>query len=141
MKHPSVIACLVAEFHRRFGLPVRYEPTLVDVAEAHLRRSLIEEEVNEYFDASWDGNLVEIADALADIVYVAYGAALTYGIDLDAVLSEVHRSNMSKLGQDGCPLRRSDGKVVKGPNYSPPDVARVLGVSANVAHGEDPALD
>ena len=72
------------------------------------------------------GDLVGIADALADIVYVAYGTALTYGIDLDAVLHEVHRSNMSKLGSDGKPLIREDGKVLKSERYFPPDIESVL---------------
>jgi predicted HAD superfamily Cof-like phosphohydrolase len=98
----------------------------VDDAVAELRVRLLVEEVDEYAAASRSKDLVGIADALADIVYVAYGAALTYGIDLDVVLSEVHRANMSKLDADGRPSYRSDGKVVKSPRYSPPDVKGVL---------------
>jgi predicted HAD superfamily Cof-like phosphohydrolase len=86
----------------------------------------LEEEVGEFVAASEKGDLVGIADALADIVYVVYGTALTYGIDLDAVLREVHRSNMSKLGSDGKPLIRDDGKVIKSEKYAPPDIASVL---------------
>jgi predicted HAD superfamily Cof-like phosphohydrolase len=67
-----------------------------------------------------------LADALGDIVYVAYGAAVTYGLDLDAVLAEIHRSNMSKLGLDRRPIMRADGKVLKGPAYRPPDIGTVL---------------
>jgi len=88
------------------------------------------EEVGEFVAASEKGDLVGIADALADIVYVVYGTALTYGIDLDAVLREVHRSNMSKLGRDGKPLIREDGKVVKSENYFPPDIASILSPQA-----------
>jgi len=84
------------------------------------------EEVSEFAAASEKGDLVGIADALGDIVYVVYGTALTYGIDLDAVMREVHRSNMSKLGRDGKPIIRDDGKVIKSEQYSPSDVAAVL---------------
>jgi len=86
----------------------------------------VEEEVSEFVAASEKEDLVGIADALADIVYVVYGTALTYGIDLDSVLREVHRSNMSKLGDDGKPLIRGDGKVLKSERYFPPDIASVL---------------
>ena len=91
-----------------------------------LRQALIEEEVAELAAASRGGNLVGVADALADIVYVAYGTAHVYGIDLDAVLDEVHASNMTKLGADGRPVRRADGKVLKGPGYRSPDIAAIL---------------
>jgi predicted HAD superfamily Cof-like phosphohydrolase len=98
----------------------------IDESLAKLRIALLEEEVSEYVDAVADLDLVAIADALADIVYVAYGTAVTYGIDLDMVLSEVHRSNMSKLDKNGRPLIRDDGKVIKSDQYFPPDVAGVL---------------
>lgn len=71
-------------------------------------------------------NIVRMADGLGDIVYVCYGMALEMGIDLDAVIAEIHRSNMSKLDDDGLPIYREDGKVLKGPNYTPPNIARVL---------------
>ena len=87
---------------------------------------LLEEEVGEFVTASKTEDLVGIADALADIVYVIYGTALTYGIDLDSVLREVHKSNMSKLGGDGKPLLRGDGKVIKSERYFPPDISSVL---------------
>jgi predicted HAD superfamily Cof-like phosphohydrolase len=98
----------------------------VDPALARLRVALVEEEVGEFVAASERGDLIGVADALADIVYVAYGTALTYGIDLDAVLHEVHRSNMSKLGNDGKPLIRDDGKVLKSERYFPPDIESIL---------------
>lgn len=117
----------VGEFHRAYGLPTRTAATAdVGSAMARLRQVLIEEEVGELRAAVVAGDLSGIADALADIVYVAYGTAHTYGIDLDAVLDEVHASNMTKLGADGRPVRRADGKVLKGPAYRPPDVVAVL---------------
>jgi predicted HAD superfamily Cof-like phosphohydrolase len=98
----------------------------IDHALARLRVALLEEEVGEFVAASERRDLLGIADALADIVYVAYGTALTYGIDLDAVLQEVHQSNMSKLGSDGKPPIRDDGKVLKSERYFPPDIESVL---------------
>ena len=121
------IAAAIAEFHKAFNLPMRLLPgTDIDHSLARLRVALLEEEVSEFVSASEKGDLVGIADALADIVYVIYGTALTYGIDLDPVLREVHRSNMSKLGSDGEPLIRDDGKVLKSEQYFPPDIASVL---------------
>lgn len=102
-------------------------PTIeIDESLAKLRIALLEEEVGEFVDAVTDLDLVAIADALADVVYVAYGTAVTYGIDLDMVLSEVHRSNMSKLDKRGQPLIREDGKVIKSDQYFPPDITAVL---------------
>jgi predicted HAD superfamily Cof-like phosphohydrolase len=120
-------AAAVAEFHRAFGLAVRQSPGVdIDQELAGLRIGLLEEEVSEFVAASEKQDLAGIADALADIAYVVYGTALTYGIDLGAVLREVHRSNMSKLGRDGKPLIRDDGKVIKSERYSPPDIESVL---------------
>jgi predicted HAD superfamily Cof-like phosphohydrolase len=103
----------------------------IDHALARLRIALLQEEVGEFVATSERGDLNGVADALADIVYVAYGTALTYGIDLDAVLHEVHRSNMSKLGSDGKPLIREDGKVLKSERYFPPDIESVLRSTRN----------
>ena len=117
----------MAEFHRAYELPLRSRATTeVGADQVQLRQALIEEEVAELADAATRGDLIGVADALADIVYVAYGTAHVYGIDLDAVLDEVHASNMTKLGADGRPVRRPDGKVLKGPTYRPPDIAAVL---------------
>lgn len=119
----------VGEFHAAFALPQRNDPAPhIPLAEAQLRERLLDEEVNELRAAVGSGDIIGIADALADIVYIACGTAHVYGIDLDAVFDEVHRSNMTKLGPDGFPLYREDGKVLKGPHYRPPDVAAVLGI-------------
>jgi predicted HAD superfamily Cof-like phosphohydrolase len=117
----------VAEFHHAFGLPLEARPQR-RIAEslAQLRVDLLTEEVEEFIDAVARVDTVAVADALADIVYVAYGSALSWGIDLDAVIREVHRANMSKLGPDGRPIMREDGKVLKSASYTPPDVRRVL---------------
>jgi predicted HAD superfamily Cof-like phosphohydrolase len=117
----------VGLFHEAFGLP-RASLPIIDVPArlAKLRVDLLMEEVGEFTDATTAQDLVGIADALADIVYVAYGAAVTYGIDLDAALREVHRSNMSKLDEHGKPVYRDDGKVLKSARYTPPDISRVL---------------
>lgn len=117
----------VGRFHQAFGLPRASRPSAdVPAGLAQLRVDLLVEEVGEFAEATADRDLVGLADALADIVYVAYGAAVTYGIDLDAALREVHRSNMSKLDEHGRPIHREDGKVLKSARYTPPDIASVL---------------
>lgn len=125
---PSRVAASVAAFHRAFRLPMARTPQVESIPSAlmRLRESLLEEEVAEYMSASYRRDLVGMADALADIVYVVYGSALTFGVDLDAVIEEVHRSNMSKLDADGRPVLRSDGKVLKSPRYKEPDIEGAL---------------
>jgi predicted HAD superfamily Cof-like phosphohydrolase len=93
--------------------------------ERDLRKKLLIEEVNEYYNAEYADDLVEIADALADIIYIACGTAVSYGIPLDRVFTEVHRSNMAKL-VDGKVLRRSDGKIQKPEGWTPPDIETIL---------------
>ncbi|GAA1012414.1 hypothetical protein STXM2123_2336 [Streptomyces sp. F-3] len=119
-------ADLVREFHRAFGLDVRGRPTRVPPELAAHRRDLLAEEAAEAAEVSVDGPLDRLAHELADVVYVAYGTALVHGIDLDEVIAEIHRSNMTKLGPDGRVVRRADGKVLKGEHYRAPDVAAVL---------------
>ena len=115
------------DFHRAFNLPRNADPTLEVTAElAALRLRLLAEEVGELDEAMQDADLVAVADALADITYVVFGTAITYGIDLEAVVREVHRSNMSKLDARGRPVMREDGKVLKSERYTPPDVNTVL---------------
>jgi predicted HAD superfamily Cof-like phosphohydrolase len=134
--HRSDVAKAVAAFHRAFGLPSRLLPS-ADVGDelAALRVRLLSEELGELRDATATRDIVGVADALADIVYVAYGTAVTYGLDLDAVLAEVHRANMSKLDADGRPVLRGDGKVLKSARYRPPDVAEVLAQQLPLASG------
>ena len=121
---PSRVARDVAEFHAMIGAPPWHGPIADMPAESiEVRNRLIAEEVRELVDATVAGDLVGIADALADIVYVAYGTAYTYGIDLNAVLAEVHRSNMTK--EPG-----PTGKAVKGKRYEPPNIATALSFAA-----------
>ncbi|MGH3719465.1 MAG: hypothetical protein ACRDRI_11635 [Pseudonocardiaceae bacterium] len=123
----SDVATAVAEFHAAFDLPRRATPS-IEIGDllAKLRGALLEEECGEFLSAIEARDLVAIADALADVVYVAYGTAVTYGIDLDLILSEVHRANMSKLDDSGKPIKRADGKVLKSQWYTPPDVKAML---------------
>jgi predicted HAD superfamily Cof-like phosphohydrolase len=122
-------AAAVHEFHRALNLPIRDVPTsAIPTPERELRIRLIAEEAREFAEASAAHDLVEIADALADLVYVTYGAALQYGIDLDAVVAEVHRANMSKVDRRGDATMRADGKVLKGPSYRAPGLDDILGV-------------
>ncbi|WP_030193489.1 MazG nucleotide pyrophosphohydrolase domain-containing protein [Streptomyces sp. NRRL S-87] len=120
------VSDLVREFHEACGLEARDRPAEVSAKLARHRQDLIEEEVGELAEAAAEGGLAEFAHELADVVYVAFGTALVHGIDLEAVLAEVHRANMSKLGPDGRPTLRADGKVLKGDRYRAPDVAAVL---------------
>ena len=112
----------VGDFMEAFGQEVLQVPTLPDFNLAQLRLDLINEEVQELQDGFSKGSMLEIADALTDILYVVYGAGHAFGIDLDECFFEVHRSNMTKLGPNGRPLYRDDGKILKGANYSEPDL-------------------
>ena len=91
-----------------------------------MRIDLIKEELEELTEAMQDENLLEVADALTDILYVTYGAGHAFGIDLDKCFEEVQNSNMSKLGEDGKPIYNEAGKVMKGPNYFKPDLSKFL---------------
>ncbi|MDB4462260.1 nucleoside triphosphate pyrophosphohydrolase family protein [bacterium] len=114
------------DFMEAFGQEVLDKPTLPDFNLSELRIDLIQEELQELIDALDAKDIVEIADALTDILYVTYGAGHSFGIDLDECFLEVHRSNMTKLGEDGRPLYRPDGKVMKGPNYETPQLAKII---------------
>jgi predicted HAD superfamily Cof-like phosphohydrolase len=116
----------VLDFHIAFGQNVSEYPNIpASKEERELRMRLLREEYEEYVDAEKDNDLVEIADALADLIYIACGTAVSYGIPLDKVFAEVHRSNMAKL-VDGKPLKREDGKVIKPEGWTPPDIVSVL---------------
>lgn len=129
-------AGLVREFHTAFGLDVRPRPTEITPEHAAHRQDLLAEEVAEVAEAAGTGPLDHLAHELADVVYVAYGTALVHGIDLDEVIAEIHRANMSKLGPDGRPTLRADGKVLKGEHYRAPDVAAVLRAQGWTPAGE-----
>ena len=109
-------------FMKTFGQTVRTKPQIPDEKTMQLRFDLIKEELNELENAMKEKNLKEIADALTDILYVTYGAGFAYGINLDNCFKEVQRANMSKLGKDGKPIFNKKGKVMKGPNYSEPNL-------------------
>ena len=122
-------SALVREWYERIPKPIRELPTLdVPNDEIELIESLLVEELGELSDALKDRSVTRTADALADIVYVAYGAALQFGVDLDAVLAAVHAANMSKANPDGSFELEAAGKVRRGESYSPPDIDAVLDV-------------
>lgn len=114
------------EWHQKFSVVVNDNPTLVDQKTQTLRKRLIQEESEELFKGIDENNMVEIADGLADVLYVVFGTAVSYGIDIERVFDEVHRSNMSKLWPDGKPHYDEFGKVVKPSTYSRADVESVL---------------
>lgn len=118
----------VKEFHESFNIVNNEQPTLLSKEEFLLRYNLIKEENEEYLNACEKGDIVEIADALGDILYIALGTLLRHGLQhkIDEVFEEIHSSNMSKLGPDGKPIYREDGKVLKGPNYFKPDIKKIL---------------
>ncbi|SVE09770.1 uncharacterized protein METZ01_LOCUS462624 [marine metagenome] len=116
----------VKKFMDTFGQIVRTKPQFPDDKTTQLRFDLIKEELNELEHAMKTKNLKEIADALTDILYVTYGAGYAYGINLDKCFKEVQRANMSKLGNDGKPIYNEKGKVMKGPNYSEPNLKRFV---------------
>ena len=113
-------------FMETFGQMIRTKPQFPNEKTMQLRYELIKEELNELEQAMKTKNLKEIADALTDILYVTYGAGYAYGINLDKCLQEVQRANMSKLGKDGKPIYNEKGKVMKGPNYSEPNLKQFV---------------
>ena len=116
----------VGLFMKTFGQEVKNRPSLSSEKINNLRISLIDEELKEFKDAIFNKDIKEVADALTDILYVTYGAGHAFGINLDDCFSEVQRSNMSKLGNDGKPIYNEHGKVMKGPNYFEPDLKKFL---------------
>jgi|TARA_R110001592_G_scaffold348018_1_gene641897 predicted HAD superfamily Cof-like phosphohydrolase len=124
----------VGEFMTTFGQEVVTVPAHPSTSVANLRLDLIQEEVDELTYAIDNNNLVEIADALTDILYVVYGAGHAYGIDLDKCFDEVHASNMSKLNEEGKPIYREDGKVLKGSNYFEPNLSQFLFERSETGH-------
>ena len=113
-------------FMKTYGQEVKDKAGFSDAKTNKLRIDLIKEELEELIEAMQDENLLEVADALTDILYVTYGAGHAFGIDLDKCFEEVQNSNMSKLGEDGKPIYNEAGKVMKGPNYFKPDLSKYL---------------
>ena len=116
----------VKKFMETFGQEVLNKPKFPNDRTIKLRIDLIKEELNELEEAINNNNLVEVADALTDILYVTYGAGHAFGIDLDACFEEVQNSNMSKLDKNGNAIYNEDGKVLKGPNYYEPDLKKFI---------------
>jgi len=119
----------VEKFHKAFGIPNNYEPT-VDLSEkdVKLRFDLMREENEEYLEAAQNGDLVEVADALGDMLYILCGTILKHGMQdkIEEVFTEIQRSNMSKLDKDGNAIYREDGKVLKSELYFKPNIASIL---------------
>ena len=119
----------IAEFHQAFGIESAELPTVsISQNTVLLRHNLMKEENEEYLEAAQNHDLVEVADALGDMLYILCGTILSHGMQdkITEVFNEIQRSNMSKLGADGKPIYREDGKVLKGPNYFKPDIASIL---------------
>ncbi len=119
----------VATFHDSFGIKNNYRPTAeLEEGQVELRHRLMQEENEEYLEAAKEGDLVEIADALGDQLYILCGTIMKHGMQnvIEEVFKEIQRSNMSKIGEDGKPIYREDGKILKGKNYFKPDIKSIL---------------
>ena len=116
------------DFQSAYNSTKNTTPTLIEPDDYFLRYCLGKEELLEYLDACNNDDIVEITDALADQLYILLGTMVAHGMQdiIEDVFNEVHRSNMSKLGEDGKPIYREDGKVLKGPNYSPPNITQFI---------------
>ena len=120
----------VGTFMKTFGQEVKTKPSFSTDKINKLRLDLIKEELEELTEAMNNKDLLEVADALTDILYVTYGAGHAFGIDLDKCFDEVQNSNMSKLDKDGKPIYNENGKVMKGPNYFKPNLKKFLSLEA-----------
>ena len=119
----------VEKFHNSFGIANEYSPTAkIPENEYFLRYNLMKEENEEYLEATKKNDLIEIGDALGDMLYILCGTIIAHGFQnkIEEIYDEIQRSNMSKLGLDGKPIYREDGKVLKGPNYFKPNIKKVL---------------
>ena len=116
----------VKTFMETFGQEVKTKPSFSTDKINRLRYDLIKEELEELKEAMENKDLLEVADALTDILYVTYGAGHAFGIDLDKCFAEVQNSNMSKLGEDGKPIYNESGKIMKGPKYFKPDLTKFV---------------
>lgn len=118
----------VEKFHETFSHPINKTPQFPDEETQKLRESLIQEELEEFKEANADGDIVEVMDALTDLLYVTYGAMICYGLGeiAEECFQEVQNSNMSKADADGNPIVREDGKILKGENYFKPDIKSIV---------------
>tara|TARA_B110001454_G_C12535557_1_gene357111 strand:+ start:353 stop:736 length:384 start_codon:yes stop_codon:yes gene_type:complete len=119
----------VKKFHEVYKLNYKESPIAkLDLATINLRFNLMDEENKEYLEAAQNNDLIEVADALGDMLYILCGTIIAHGMQdkIEEVFDEIQRSNMSKLGNDGEPIHREDGKVMKGPNYFKPDFSKIL---------------
>jgi predicted HAD superfamily Cof-like phosphohydrolase len=138
----------VMQFHSYYNVPILNSPQVPANPRIDLRIALIIEELKEfclacgwklYCAKSWKGtrtNLIEVADSLGDLLYVVFGSAIEFGLDMEPIVDEIHRSNLSKLGRDGKPIFSENGKVLKGPNFSAPDLAGVIARLKDAAHAK-----
>ncbi|MDR3503084.1 MAG: hypothetical protein P4L79_10955 [Legionella sp.] len=117
---------MVKEFHETFGVLTNDKPTILDIEDQELRDRLIKEEYDELNTAFEEETIYDVAKELCDLLYVIYGTGVSMGIDVDQCFAEVHRSNMTKLDENGNVLRRADGKVIKSALYEPADMKKVL---------------
>ena len=120
----------VKTFMNTYGQDVKEKAEFPENKIVQLRIDLIEEELNELKEAIKNNDIVEVADALTDILYVTYGAGHSFGVNLDECFDEVQRSNMSKLGEDGKPIYNDSGKVMKGPNYFAPNLKKIVNLDS-----------
>ena len=124
----TLISC-VEKFHDSFGISNNYKPTTqLSQKDIQLRFDLLKEENEEYIDAAKNGDMVEVADALGDLMYILFGTIMKHGMQhkIVEVFNEIQRSNMSKLDINGKPVFREDGKILKGPNYFKPNIKEIL---------------
>lgn len=119
---------MVKDFHNAYGHPVADSPKYISSQRCLMRHNILSEEVNELLTAMVNKDLVEVADGIADCLYILFGTAIEFGVadKMEAVFHEVHQSNMSKLGEDGKPIYREDGKIMKGPNYRKPNINSII---------------
>jgi len=126
----------VEEFHNAFGQDNGTEPRLIPNSQYDLRHTLMKEENDEYLDACYNKSLVEVADALGDQLYILCGTILKHGMQhiIEDVFNEIQASNMSKLGEDGKPIFRHDGKILKGPGYFRPNLSKFIKVDTDASN-------
>lgn len=123
---PNEYSYRVRTFHEQFNCLINNRPTLISDTQALERIRLIQEELGELIEAMSKHNLVEIADAIGDLLWVVFGAAVNYGLPITEIFKQIHESNMSKLGEDGEPIIDSGGKILKGPNYTPVNLSWII---------------